>query len=197
MGCSGIWQFGETPWYVEDIKVAVNNCNGTFGSLRDVKGANMIRLTTQAKSSTREGDGYDVAKASRIRGAQVVFSSVGVVAAAFEIVSGIVADGYGTQPYRMKQITAEVGHSYPYFAIGGRIVAANGDNSGALVMLPMCKVMGDLQWEFGQDEIVMPEFTAELSGDPVLVGRNGKPMLWDYRTYEDLPALAFPLPNVP
>jgi hypothetical protein len=169
----GLFAFGNPPYGLEDVKVATNNLNGTYGQNFDVPSVQMLQAQFTTASADLEGDDRITATAARIIKGQVTFRMGGVNLEVLAVLLGqsiASSGGVGISAYRFIDI-ANV--NLPQWGIIGRADAAEGGGD-THIWAPRCKVREGFQLKLEYSTFSIPEITVDAIGDEFFTDANGK-----------------------
>ncbi len=181
-------------WDIEDAVVALNNGDGTFGSVVNVKGVIQLRTTFNIKSGEQAGDGSVYSVVSKAIKATTVFSFADQQQfAVLEVLRNKTKGNYGSTPnVRHMGIGSEV---FPYFALCGQAYQDDGAETFNII-IPRMKITSDFEFAFADNSFIIPEFTCTAVPDAYWT-RGGRPQIAVLWEYEDATALTIPPTNVP
>lgn len=168
--------FGDFPWDFEDMKIAGNDGDGTFGAVTDVQAAQMLSLDIVRRSGEGSGDGGIVALASKIEKITGTLRFLGVQTDLLSILMGPAEVSSGTTPNRVRGIPLGGEHA-PYFGVIGRVLASelNAGIRGDLhLFIAKAKIMGDVSIQAEEGNFVTLEiaFTAVRDSHIALGGTS-------------------------
>lgn len=181
-------------WDIDDVKVAVNNLDGTFGTAVDVKASMTMQVELEVKSGEMNGDGGLYAVASKLLAANFTTQFGDLIGfETLEVLIGENAASSGTSP-QATYFNMWV-KPYPWFALAGRAYDASGNFTFG-IFAPKCKITQNFQFGFQDGEFIMPEIQGRIVKDSrVTVGGNPIVILPHY--YDSAVAIAIPPTNVP
>jgi len=191
---ANIFGFGGPQYDVDDVKIAVNNGDGTFGPLVDVPSVDLFQVGIRMKSAEMRGDARITAVASQIEAVEFQMRMGSFGLDVYEILFGVSNSESGTTPDRYKEIELGAGTRMPYFAIVGRSLAGE-TSGGTMIFVPYVKIMQTVSVRVEYNSFSMPEVTALALGDPVLEDNSSRPLVLKIKEYETLPAITIPLPG--
>lgn len=187
---AGIFDYGGNLYDIDDLKIARNLGDGTFGDLVDVPSIDMFRIEFVTKNQTGRGDGGITALASAIESCNITIRNLGIKRD--QITYMFPADSYetGVEPDREEMTDIESGRPFPYFGAIARIFDGESDDAGALIFVPRIKIMQNITWNVEYNTFVAPEMTAMAVRDPVLLTTSGRNRFVRAIFYEsELPAI--------
>lgn len=180
-----IWnEFGGAPFGLEDVKIATLNADGSYGDEVDVPSVQMFSPNLQTTNAELEGDDITTAVHARNRSAELRLRFGGLSLDAYNVLTGVTVDTYGSTPDSAESMDFTSTDNYPYFGIVGKIADAEG--SGCfMVFLPKVKILEgfELGAEFGQ--FMTPEISARgIADDDGLIMR---PIFYEADTSATIP----------
>lgn len=189
---ASIFDIAGVLYDIDDAKIAVNQLDGTFGTLVDIPSVSRLTFTMRNRNQTMRGDGRITAIASATESADVV------VAGAFDLRVLEIAMGFtnyqtGSTPNQYTSTKFGAGRRMPYFGIVGR-ARSDQDLSGTMIFIPYLKIMEQVEVGIGDNEMPSPELRCMALGDPTLLDDDGLPLLIHVKGYETVVALDMPLP---
>jgi hypothetical protein len=153
---TGAPQFG-----VNDAKVQTWTGAGTYsGTITDIFGIQMARVTLQVISAIANGDDSVIAAGARNTGAQLQMRFVGLNLTQMAVMTGKTV----TVSASVSQLSFGAGGKMPYF--GAVIKILSEETGDTWAYLPKCKIMSDFvpfQGEFGT--FTTPELTVQAVPD--------------------------------
>jgi len=181
-----------TLYDVDDLKLAVNNGDGSFGAVLDAFGVSMFRIEWVARQADARGDGGIVATASQIETANITMRNVGIKGSQMSLIYP--ADAYDYDDTH-QMIDVDSGRFYPYFAAAVRVFDGERTDAGAIIFVPRMKIVGNVQFQFEDNQFVIPELTCRAVRDPILTSYSGRKRFVRMHTYtSSLPSIsAFPV----
>lgn len=192
---ANIFSFGGPQYDVDDVKIAVNNGDGTFGTLIDVPSVDLFQTGIRMKSAEMRGDARITALASQAEAIEFQMRMGSFPPEVYAILFGVAAQSSGVVGNRAKEFAVGAGVRMPYFSIVGRSLAGE-TAGGTMIWVPYIKIMQTVSVRVEYNAFSMPEVTAMAVGDPVLTDASGRPLLVKFKEYETLPSIAMPLPSV-
>lgn len=194
---AGVFAFGGNLYDINDMKVARNNNDGTYGTLVDVPSVDMCRIELVMKSAQARGDGGISALASSIESANVTMRNVGLSRDHWEALYPV--DNYltGSTPSQIERMFVKAGKANPYFGVIARIFDGESADSGVLLFIPRVKIMQNVQWQVEYNTFVTPEMTGMAVSETSLLDPAGDPLFVYPVFYESaLPQITvMPLPT--
>lgn len=179
---------------VDDIKVAINNLDGTFGPMVDVPSCDLFGSTLNMKNQTMRGDGHITALASAPESAQCQFRFGSFNSKVAAVILGSAESSSGASPNRKTEMEVGAGQDMPYFAIAARAPDGLGKGGATIIWLPCCKIMQNVELRIEYNQFLMPQVTGMAIGDPAIMkAGNVYPLLWKIKYYETAAAIAMPL----
>lgn len=191
---TSIFGFGGPQYDVDDVKICVNNGDGTFGALVDVPSVDLFQVGMRMKSAEMRGDARITAVASQVEAVEFQIRMGSFNLDVYEVLFGATSDESGTTPSRYKEIEIGAGLRMPYFAICGRSLAGEGAG-GTLFFVPYVKIMQTVSVRIEYNSFSMPEVNALALGDPTLVDGSSRPLVLKIKEYETLPTITIPIPG--
>lgn len=183
----------EGPQYdIDDVKIARNNGDGTFGTAVDVPSVDLYVANFRTKSAEGRGDGGITAVASQIEACEVTVRNLSIAMESLEVFLGISIQSSGVSPNRERSMHI-TNNRFPYFGIVGRAFAGESD-AGTMIFFPYVKIMQNFEWRMEYNVFTMPEVRALALRDPVLLGEDGRRLLSHVKGYETMPEIEIPLP---
>jgi hypothetical protein len=187
------WGYGDAPWDFDDGKIAVNDGDGTFGTAIDIYSCQMVMSELEVRSGVGTGDGGKTAMASKPIGVKGHVRFLGVQHDVMAIFSGFSNSSSGSAPNRVTGTVFTLNQNFTYFGIAARALASESAGDAHLFM-PRCKIMGDINVTFEEENYVAIEFDFEGAADRHIL-HNGKPLLTDWFEHETAVAVAIPPTN--
>lgn len=157
--------YGAPQFGLNDVKIAVWNSAGSYGTAVDVMSVQLMGAVLQIISAQLEGDDTITATAARAIGGEVRVRFGSVNIAALEVMLGNVATSSVDSPDEVKQLKIVGGDNMPYFGIVGRALAEEGIGDFQ-VFFPKVRITSDVTLstlEYGT--FTVPEFTAQAVND--------------------------------
>lgn len=191
---ASIFSLGGPQYDVDDVKIAVNNGDGTFGTLVDVPSCDLFVTGLRMKSAEMRGDGGIRALASQIEAAEVQVRFGSFPFNVYQILFGVTADSSGTTPNVSMSLKLGLGKVNPYFGLAARTIGGEDVTTGTIIFVPYVKIMQTVSVRLEYNTFTMPEVNGLAVADPVLTTTAGNPMIWQIKGYETLPAITMPLP---
>lgn len=192
---ASIFSFGGPQYDIDDVKIAVNNGDGTFGTLVDVPSVDLFQVGVRMKSAEMRGDARITAVASQTEAIEFQMRMGSFPPEVYAILFGATPQSSGAVGNRAKELSIGAGLRMPYFSIVGRSLAGE-TAGGTMIWVPYIKISQTVSVRVEYNAFSMPEVTATALGDPVLTDSSGRPLLVKFKEYETLPAIAMPLPSV-
>lgn len=187
-----MWDIAGGPAYdIDELYVAANNGDGTFGTPVRVPGINSLRIRKNLKSQTGRGNAQIVAMRGQIESYNVTFTGIHLDQDVLAVLTGSPTYLSGTTPNRVKSQTFH-NENMPAFGVVGRSIA--GDGGDVQYFLPYCRLMESIEANASYNEFVMPELGGMAIGDPVLLDpkNTSKPLFYALVEHETLTDIAFP-----
>lgn len=169
---ASIWNFGDPPYGFEDLKIATNDLDGTFGTTYDVPSAQMLRGQLTLQEAELEGDDTITAIASKVIKGEGAFRFGGMPFEVFSVITGqaIASSGAGSAAYRFIDFANA---NMPYFGLCGRADAGEGSGDTHL-FFPKCKVAGNFEVKLEGNAFSIPEIPIKMIGDDNFLDANGR-----------------------
>lgn len=190
---AGIFNVGGPQYDVDDVKIARNNGDGTFGTWIDVPSCDLFVATVRLKSAEMRGDARITAIASAAEAAEVQVRMGSFSFDAYEVIFGSTVSESGSGSGEKIEMSIGATQRMPYFGVIARSLAGESDG-GTLIFLPYLKIMQPLGLRVEYNTFSMPEVNALALGDPTLVDGAGRPLLMKVKGYATLPTVTYPLP---
>lgn len=169
-----------TLYDVDDLKLAVNNGDGTFGTPIDAFGVSMFRIEYVARQADARGDGGIVATASAIETANITMRNVGIKGDQMALIYP--SDVYDYDANH-QMIDIDSGRLYPYFSAAVRVFDGESQDGGAIIFVPRLKIVGNVQWQVEDNQFIAPELTCRAVRDPILQSYSGRRRFVRVHTY--------------
>lgn len=184
-----IFDFGGPQSGLADVKVAVNNGDGTFGSMVDVPSVQLLGIELRTESAELNGDDRITATRSRIVGANITLRYGSIHLDVLETMLGnSVVDSYGSYSSRRVYVT---NRKLPNFGICGKANAEEGGGDTHL-FAPRCKVSSNFNLRFEYNTFSIPEMTLAAVGDENFLDDNGDAIVVIPVEYETARDVAIP-----
>lgn len=156
------WGLSAGPSFgLNDAKIAVNNLDGTFGTLVDVPSVQMMGVNPQTVNAQLEGDDTITDTHARLISVQVTLRFGSINIAALEVITGLskVLGGQVANNDQQEQLLF-TGLNFPYFGITGMAEATSATGGNVQIFVPKVKIMEgfELTLEYGNYSI--PNLTA-------------------------------------
>lgn len=194
----GIFEYAGNLYDIDDLKIAVNNNNGTFGTLIDVPAVDMFRMEFQTKNQRANGDGGIAALASAFEAVNVSMRNVGIKREHWAALFPTESYEYNSTPNRVEDFFINFGQPLAYFGAAARIFDGESATSGAIIFVPRIKIMNNVQWQAEYNTFVTPELTGFGIPETNLLTPGGRARSVHVKFYEsNLPtieSLGFPIP---
>lgn len=186
---SQLFDYGALTYGLRDVKIAVNNLNGTFGTAVDVPSAQLYVANLQTVNAQLEGDDRITATAVRIISAQIQFRFGSIAPQVVELITGGTLDESYSQPNRRQQLNIS-NRRLPYFGICGK---ADGEEGGDThIFVPKVKIMEGFELRMEYNTFSIPEMTAMAVGDDNFLDEDGLPSIVQLVWYETATPVALP-----
>lgn len=192
---TGLFDFGGPQYDVDDVKIAKNNGDGTLGPLIDVPSVDLFTMNFRVKSAEGHGDARITAVVSQIEAAEITMRGLSIDLDVVELFMGGTQGDSGIAPNRSAKMDVS-NFNLPYFALFARSLAGE-SAGGTMFFVPYIKITSNFEWHLEYNTLVAPQLQGLALGDPVLVDATNRPLLLTIKKYELLPAISYPLPQVP
>jgi len=123
--------YGETPYTLQKLTIALNNLDGTFGTPVTWADGQMFTSEPEHDTDKMRGYGKNVRGLSVPVGCKVSLKGGGLDWTAFVIMTGSTSNLSGSTPNEMNQIRPQAGKNMPHFAVIGEVVT---DDAGILIV---------------------------------------------------------------
>lgn len=155
--------FGAPTFGIADLKIAVWNGTGSYGTALDVPSVQLLDVGPETVSAELEGDDRITATHAQIISSTLTFRFGSVDLDVIELLTGTTITDYGTTPNRIRNLPID-NLNFPYIGLVGKAVAVEG--IGDLhIYVRKCKVLEgfNIRQEYGN--FAIPELTLKAVAD--------------------------------
>ncbi len=184
-----LFETGQVTFGLNDVKIAVWNGDGTYGTAVDVPSVQQVSVMLQFSSAQLTGDDKITATASRAIGGSGSVRWGSISLAVLEVLLGGTATSSVASPNNVKNFRVAGGGAAQYFGLVGRALADDGQDTH--VFIPQAKITGDLPIaSMAYGEFTVPEAPFTMVADEDWGVLN-------IVTHETAAAVAIPPANIP
>ena len=124
-------EFGETPYTLQQLTIALNNMDGTFGIPLIWKDGQMYVAEAEHDTDDMQSYGKKSRGLSVPVGSKVSLQGGGLDKAIYAIITGAILTESGTSGNLIKKLRPKAGKNMPHFAVIGEVVS---DDDGLIIM---------------------------------------------------------------
>lgn len=184
-----LFEFGSPTFGLRDGKVAVNNGNGTFGTLVDVPSIKMFGVKVNMTEAELEGDDQITATAAKPRSADVSFSMGGINLEVLNVLMGQAIQSSGTSPVSRRMNISN--KKTAYFGVSGIADAAEATGQTHL-FIPKCKVRNGFELRMEYGAFAIPELQCTAVADDQFLDADSLNVLMKIVQYNIPTVIAMP-----
>lgn len=167
---------------LRDMKVAVWNSAGSYGTAYDVLGARSMNVSIQMETEELRGDDVVLDRYSKVVSATFTLANAAVDLSLLDILmGGTLVSNASYEDFLMSQ-----DDNMPYFAVAGRVVSSGG-TSDLHIFAGKCKLAGPLAYQAQLDTYLIPSMEVQAVYDNTAAG------IVRFRNYAAATALEIPL----
>jgi len=138
-----LFQYGEVPYGIRDIKLTPINADGSYGTMVDLPAAQTMSFTLEQDEQVLRGDDADQVVSNQVKGISWSLNAGGLDFDALAVILGVNPVDSGTTPNRTQILAVKATDTRPWFRVDGRAISADGGGD-LKVILYKCKCSGNV-----------------------------------------------------